>query len=87
MMSDTMDPDDLFLQIMEGVELEEPTGAINYRELEDDELAETHSALKTALFNMGQLYNDNPRGEAADLHAQFSAVNVEVRRRWSELEE
>lgn len=80
-MSSTAD-DDLFLQIMEGVELSEPLDATDYTLLDDADLARAHSDVRTKLFKMGELHNFSPVGEAADLHAQFAAINVEMRRRW-----
>lgn len=76
------DPDAIFMQIMEGVELSEPTDAIDYGTLDDQELTKAHSKVRTELFHSGELHNHNPVGHAADLHSQFAAINHEMRRRW-----
>ena len=83
-MSDTLDPDETFLQIVEGVTFEEPTDVVDYTQLSDAELAKAHSFTRTKLFNMpgNELHNLNPTGEAADLRAQFAAINFEMKRRW-----
>jgi hypothetical protein len=76
------DPNEIFMQIMEGVVLEEPTDAVNYTLLDDVELSKAKASVRAELFAMGEIHNHNARGRAADLHSQFSAINAEMRRRW-----
>lgn len=76
-----MDPDEEFMKIMEGIELEEPTDAIDYTQLTDIELAKEYDRIRTTLFKMDELLNLNATGEAAALHSQFAAVNDALRRR------
>lgn len=76
------DPDAAFLAIMGDIELAEPTDAVDYRFLSDQDLAKAHSEVRTELFHMDQLHNLNPVGHAADLHSRFAAINHEMRRRW-----
>lgn len=76
------DPDAEFLRIMEGVELEEPTDTIDYTTLNDIELSTEYDGVRRALFETGELHNHNATGYAGELHSKFSAINVEMRRRW-----
>lgn len=77
-----MDSDEEFLRIMEGVELEEPTDAIDYTTLDDVELSRQYDLVRRELFVTDQLHNHNAVGYAGELHSKFAAINAEMRRRW-----
>lgn len=82
------DPNEIFRQMMEGVELEEPTDAINYSLCTDEELAIHYDRVRRALHEMEgpdgrsglHTFNANTQ-EMRDLQSQFSAINHELRRR------
>lgn len=79
------DPDDLFLQIMDGVTLQEPSDTVDYTQVSDMDLARAHSQTRSELFKLGALTGQgamNPTGRAAELHSRFMAINAEMRRRW-----
>lgn len=76
-----LDPDEEFRKIMEGVELEEPTDAIDYTKLDDVQLSKEYQNVRQELFSTNQLHNKNPIGRAAELHSQFMAITAELHRR------
>jgi hypothetical protein len=72
-----------FFEIIEGLDIEEPTDVVDYSTLDDVSLAEHYGLIRLTLHVTGALHDPNPTGKAADLHSQWAAINAEQRRRRS----
>lgn len=72
--------EDRFKELMEGLDLEPPSGAVSVSVLNDLELSSRFNAVKQELLQRGEMVNPTTQA-GRDLHSERAAFIIELRRR------
>lgn len=79
-MTDTPDSDDLFADLVASVEIEEPTDAINVRELDNAHLSAAFNDVRDRLIALSEMMEPKTE-EGRELHSRRAAYLIEMSRR------